>query len=336
MNALGSSSSAAATSGAESPESAFVAVAPRPRLSFGLPVYNGQRSLARLIESIQRQTFEDFELVISDNHSTDDTAQIVAARAGDDPRIRFFPRPANAGIVANFNRALELSSGEYFRWIGADDWLEPSYAEKCVALLDRHPEAIGVTTFQAHWSAHGDRHYLEYQGRRVDSAQPHERFIRCLWLMNEDFRYFDPMYSMHRRRVLERTRGLRPILNGDQMLAVELSLLGPYVHVPECLAHRGIPRASRSAVLELLRPPGRGPVNPAPEQFLCVLHELLGSAAIGLPQKLAAYPAIVRYYLEEFEMTRLRPVRVRVSRRLRELGIPVERWSPFSRPRPWP
>jgi hypothetical protein len=308
----------------------------QPRLSFGLPIYNGQKSVARVIDSIQAQSFGDFELVISDNHSTDGTPAIVAERARSDPRIRFFPRPSNAGIVANFNRAFALSSGEYFRWIGADDWLEPSYAACCVRSLDEHPEAIGVTTYQAHWSEQGDRHYLEYQGQRVDSSSAHERFVRCLWLMNEDFRYFDPMYSMHRRRVLERTRGLRPILNGDQMLAVELSLLGPYVHIPECLAHRGIPKATRGAVLALLRPPGSPPVNPDPEQFLWRLHELIQSAAFTPAQQAQAYRAVLGYYFAEFEMTRLRPLRVALSKWLRDRGIPIERWSPFRRPRPWP
>jgi len=70
--------------------------------------------------------------------------------------VRLFPQPSNAGIVANFNRAFRLSRAEYFRWIGADDWIEPTYAEKCVALLDQHPEAIGVTTYQAHWSENGE------------------------------------------------------------------------------------------------------------------------------------------------------------------------------------
>jgi len=301
----------------------------KPKLSFGLPVFNGQRSIGRVIDSLQKQTFRDWELVISDNHSTDDTARVVAERAESDARIQFFPQASNAGIVANFNRAFSLSSCEYFRWIGADDWLEPSYAEKCVALLDQHPEAIGVTTYQAHWSDQGQKHYLEYQGPRVDSPLAHERFERCLWLMEQDYRCFDPMYSMHRRRVLERTHGLRPILNGDQMLAAELSLLGPYVHVPECLANRGIPRATRKGVLKLLQPPGQPPVNPQPEQFVSVLHELVQASAMTPREKLVCYRAILLYYWEEFETARIRPIRVVIGQKLRDLGIPMDRLSPF-------
>jgi glycosyltransferase involved in cell wall biosynthesis len=300
-----------------------------PRLSFGLPVFNGERSIGRTIASIQKQTFADFELVISDNHSTDGTARIVQERSRHDPRVRFFPQPSNAGIVANFNRAFRLARGEYFRWIGADDWVEPEYAEKCVRLLDQHPEAIGVTTYQAHWSERGEKHYAEHQGRRVDSAQAHERFEVCLWLLNEDYRFFDPMYSMHRRRVLEHARGLRPILNGDQMLAAELSLLGPYVHVPECLANRGIPRANEARILEILRPPGHPPLNPHPEQYLRVFHELIQAAPLQPAQKLACYGAAILYYLDKFEWSRIRPLRALLGERLRELGVPMDRLSPF-------
>ncbi len=303
--------------------------APAPTLSFGLPVYNGQRSIRRLIDSIRAQTFTDFELVISDNHSSDDTAAICTERSQGDPRITFFPQNANAGIVANFNRAFALSRGEYFRWIGADDWIEPEYAGKCVALLDRHPEAIGVTTYKAYWTDDGQKLYTEYRGRRVDSPLAHQRFDCCLWLMKEDYRHFDPMYAMHRRRVLEQTRGLRPILNGDQMLAVELSLLGPYVHVEECLAHRGQPKATREGVIKLLSPPGQPEIDSSPEQFLGILHDLIQTAALTPAQKLYCYRAVLIYYWEEFEDARIRPIRVVIGKKLRELGVPMDRLSPF-------
>jgi glycosyltransferase involved in cell wall biosynthesis len=301
----------------------------RPKLSIGLPIYNGQRSVRRVIDSVLGQTFRDLELVISDNASTDQTAAICREVAAADGRLKFHTREQNAGIVANFNRALELSSGEYFRWIGGDDWLEPSYAEKCVAALDARPDAVGVTNYLTYWSDQGERNYYEYHGPRVDSSRAHERFERCLWFMHEDFRNFDPMYSMHRRAALERTHGLRPILNGDQMLAAELSLLGPYVHLPESLANRGQPKATREAVLRLLTPPGEPPVDPRPEQFLVFLNEMVQNAALTRRQKLYCYRAILLYYWEEFETTRVRPLRIVLGKKLRELGIPVDRVSPF-------
>jgi glycosyltransferase involved in cell wall biosynthesis len=299
-----------------------------PRLSFGLPVYNGAASIGRTIRSILEQSFEDLELVISDNCSTDATAAIVHEHARGDSRVRFHARDFNAGIVANFNRAFALSRGEYFRWIGADDWVEPSYAEKCVRELDRHPEAIGVTTYQAHWNDRSQKRYLEHQGPRVDSPRAHERFDVCLWLLNEDYRRFDPIYSLHRRRALEHTRGLRPIFNGDQLLAAELSLLGPYAHIPECLANRGIPRANELRVLELLRPPGHPPLTRQPEQYWKLFHELIQAAPLDTRERLACYGSVLRYYLDKFEWVRIRPLRAVVGERLRQIGVPMDRLFP--------
>src|SRR3982750_57610 len=100
----------------------MTAEARAPRLSIGLPVFNGQRYIRRVIESVCAQTFGDWELVVSDNCSTDETVAVVLDLARQDRRIQLFRQPSNAGIVANFNCVLSLSRGEYFRWIGADDW----------------------------------------------------------------------------------------------------------------------------------------------------------------------------------------------------------------------
>lgn len=293
---------------------------PVPKLSFGLPVFNGERSLERLLDSIQAQTFGDFELVISDNLSTDGTARICMERARNDARIRFHRQPENRGIVANFNHVLALSRGEYFRWIGADDWLEPTYAARCCARLDQHPDAIGVTSFQAFWGPNGERHYKEYSGPRIESLLAHERFALCLSLLHDDYQFFDPMYAMHRREVFTRTRGLQPVLQGDRLLAAELSLLGPYTHVPECLANRNLPPPDRSD-LEYLRPPGAPALDGRPERVIASLYELIQELPLTRLQRIHCYVATLDYYLKEFNAARIAPIRARVGNRLRDWGI---------------
>jgi hypothetical protein len=119
------------------------------------------------------------------------------------------------------------------------------------------------------------------------------------------------------------------MLNGDQMLSAELSLLGPYVHVAECLASRGMPRTDEKRILELLRPPGQPALERHPEQYLLVLHEMIQSAALTAPQKLACYGSALGYYLAKFEWSRIRPLRATLGPKLRELGIPIDRLSPF-------
>ena len=96
-----------------------------PRVSVGIPVFNGERFLAETIESILAQTFKDFEIVISDNASTDRTEEICRSYAARDPRIRYNRNDTNRGAAWNHNRVFELARGEYFKWQSHDDFCAP-------------------------------------------------------------------------------------------------------------------------------------------------------------------------------------------------------------------
>src|SRR5436190_3693526 len=113
-----------------------------PRVSIGLAVYNGEKYLSQTLDSIVDQTFGDFELVISDNASSDGTEDICRQYAARDARIRYSQSPVNIGLTNNFNRAFRLSSGQYFRWAAADDVFAPTSLERCVDILDKHSEVV--------------------------------------------------------------------------------------------------------------------------------------------------------------------------------------------------
>jgi glycosyltransferase involved in cell wall biosynthesis len=211
-----------------------------PILSLALPIRNGERLLSCLLDSLLAQDFDDFEIVISDNASDDNTQAICQEYAQRDSRIRYFRNPENIGLLANFNRLIGLCRGKYMRWIGWDDWLEPDYARRCVAVLESRPDAIGVTTSQDFFDEDGIRDFCEYKGERLDSPFAHVRYRRMLWFMTNDFRFIDPIYTMMRREVLEKIGGHRlDVMSADQVLAVELSLRGSFAHIPICLSHRG-------------------------------------------------------------------------------------------------
>src|SRR5689334_17075101 len=97
----------------------------RPLLSIGLFVYNGERFIEKALDSILSQTFRDFELIISDNASTDHTGDICQAYAKRDDRIRYYRNQKNMGAGWNVRRVCELATGKYFKWAAADDMLEP-------------------------------------------------------------------------------------------------------------------------------------------------------------------------------------------------------------------
>ncbi len=212
---------------------------PQPRVSFAIPVRNGERFLGRALDSLLAQDLDDFEIVVCDNASTDKTPEVMRRYAERDPRVHCILNEEDIGQIENFNRVYELSRGEFFRWMGADDWLEPAYARKCVAVLDTRPDAVGVTTQWRFMDDAGRVRSIDVPGPRVDAPTPYQRLCLTLRLLqNPQSLLFDPIYSLIRREALQRT-GLLPINPWtDRLLAVELGLLGSFCHLDDCLSTR--------------------------------------------------------------------------------------------------
>ena len=113
-----------------------------PRISIGLPVFNGERFLLETLESIAAQTFGDFEVAISDNASTDATGEIARDFALRDSRFVYSRSERNLGAAPNYNRAYSMTSGPLFKWAAHDDVLAPTYLERCLAQLEAVPDAV--------------------------------------------------------------------------------------------------------------------------------------------------------------------------------------------------
>ena len=113
-----------------------------PLVSVGLFVYNGERFLEEALHSILNQTFTDFELIISDNASTDRTGEIAEAYAKRDNRIRYYRSEKNMGAGWNARRVYELATGKYFKWAAVDDLLEPDLLRRCVEILESDPDCV--------------------------------------------------------------------------------------------------------------------------------------------------------------------------------------------------
>jgi glycosyltransferase involved in cell wall biosynthesis len=116
------------------------------RLTFGMPVYNGQAFLHQAIDSVLAQSFESWELIISDNASTDQTQAICEEYARNYENICYTRQETNIGAFANFANLLSLARGEYFKWIAYDDYIAPAFAARMVALLDSEPDTVLCTS----------------------------------------------------------------------------------------------------------------------------------------------------------------------------------------------
>jgi glycosyltransferase involved in cell wall biosynthesis len=250
-------------------------------LSIGLPVFNGDNFLEEALDSILKQDFNDFELIISDNASTDRTESICRAYAEKDGRIRYFRNQQNIGAAGNWNRVFELSSGKYFKWIAHDDLHELDFVSRCIEVLKREPVVVLAFTraitvdaggkFIREWGAHTE----------ICASDVCTRYRRALAAAEDPLPL--PIFGVMRADVLRKTRQFMGYPEADVALLAELSLYGPF---SELAAPLFVQREhDRRAGPELARDPYRAASfwNPRKDQQLRFPHwSLLAGHFAGL------------------------------------------------------
>jgi Glycosyl transferase family 2 len=281
-----------------------------PALSIGLAVRNERQVVGRCIESVLSQDFADLELVICDNASDDGTIEAVEEYARMDRRVRLSVNAFNIGSHENMNRVLQSSRGTLFRWISADDWLESQALLTGVRALERHPDAIGVTSgFTLHSPGVAPRHE-DYAGEFPSSPDAGRRFERMLWFFHAGEAKYDPIYGIYRRERLMRSGRLRQSERTDWLLCAELALTGPIVHVHERLANRGwrLPSAAeRAAFRRRLDPDQAERLKASPTRLYHDLGALTRAANLTDLQQRRCSRALRRLWARELvRLSRLR------------------------------
>ncbi|MBW4520565.1 MAG: glycosyltransferase [Scytolyngbya sp. HA4215-MV1] len=209
-----------------------------PRVSIGMPVYNAESFIREALDSILNQSYRDFELIISDNASTDNTEEICKAYAAKDQRIRYYRNDTNLGGAANFNRVFQLATGEYFRWASYDDICAPSYLEKCVEILDREPTVALCYSKATTIDDAGNDQGVYTENLNLRSHTPHKRFHQ--FLETYGWYHATQIYGLIRTDILQKTRALGNYPHADRVLLSELSLLGEFAEIPEFLFQRRV------------------------------------------------------------------------------------------------
>lgn len=203
-----------------------------PRVTIGLPVYNGERYLAEALESLLAQSYTEFEVVISDNASIDRTEEICRSFADRDERVRYVRADVNRGGTWNFNRVVELSRGEYFRWAAHDDAVAPTYLQRCLDVLENDPRAVLAHTRVELIDA-GGRSLGTYDGPRA-RREDERAWVRfhdaALWSGRNHL-----IFGVMRRHLLDRIPPYGSHGNADGVLLARLSLLGTFVTIDEPL-----------------------------------------------------------------------------------------------------
>jgi glycosyltransferase involved in cell wall biosynthesis len=219
-----------------------------PRLSIGLPVYNGARYLPDALDSFLAQTFQDFEVVVSDNASTDRTEEICRSYAVRDPRIHYYRNERNMGAIPNFNRVFALSRSPLFKWTAHDDLYHPHYVETCIRILDGNPDVILAHCKTAFVDDRGETFPVDpatgcYVDPRTGVAQtPDSPTIADspvaalrFWQVLARARWGTHMFGIMRREMLQNTHLIPNFASGDRAMLAELALLGRFRCANEAL-----------------------------------------------------------------------------------------------------
>jgi glycosyltransferase involved in cell wall biosynthesis len=216
-----------------------------PRLSIGLPVYNGEMYLKVALESILDQDYTDFELFISDNASTDSTPQLCQHYAAMDRRIRYSRNETNIGASGNCNRVFALARGEFFKWAAHDDVLLPGFLRRCVEVLDGAPPNVALVAPRTEIIDQDGRRTMQLaESLHTARARPHQRVADVV--VNVD--WATAQFGVFRSATLRKTRLIDRFPACDWVLMLEVAILGEIWEIPEVLFQRRYhPGASTSA-----------------------------------------------------------------------------------------
>jgi glycosyltransferase involved in cell wall biosynthesis len=204
-----------------------------PRLTIGLPVYNGEKYVAESLEALLGQTFTDFELIISDNASTDSTSAICRRYEKQDSRVRYFRQPRNIGIAPNVNFIVRQARGELFKEASHDDLYASNLLASCIEALDEYPQVVLAHSWTA--TVDGSGNVLAAYEYPLTTATPRtpDRFRSMLFDSGGDDDYGVMRMDVRRRIALMGSHH-----HADRTVTAEIVLHGPFYQVPEWLFFR--------------------------------------------------------------------------------------------------
>lgn len=203
-----------------------------PRVAFGMPVRNGGRYVEAAVADLLAQTEPDVEVVVCDNASTDGTPDRLERLAAGDARLSVHRNPVDIGIAGNLNRLLALTQAPLFAWAAADDRHAPTFAERTIATLEAHPDAVGATVATRRIGAAGED--LGRVEGEPDLSSP-DLVDRLRHLVFADQRQHGghEFFGLWRRKALEAVAPMGAYAHADRVHLVRLVLQGPLVRVDE-------------------------------------------------------------------------------------------------------
>lgn len=216
-----------------------------PILSVGMPAYNSEQDLETAINAILAQSFNDFELIISDNCSTDRTEEICQQFCLQDKRVKYHRNLTNVGASGNYNKVFELSSGKYFKWASSNDYCGPTFFERCIEALEHNPKAVLAYPKTRLYSGKLDN-YFEYS-ENLSTTGMHSPAERMSFVIDQ-LRLNNIMNGIFVREVLAKTPLMIPFFASDSCLMAEVALHGEFEEVDDYLFYRQMDQESSTSM----------------------------------------------------------------------------------------
>jgi glycosyltransferase involved in cell wall biosynthesis len=193
------------------------------KVSIGIPVFNGAKTLAKTIEAVINQDYTNLEIIISDNCSTDETQSIAEEYQKKDSRIKYIRQDKNYGMTSNFSKVFGYTTGDFFMWAAHDDQHDTTFISKCLPLLLSDPEAgLCVPRTQG---------YFRGEVAWVSSMKSFTNIESRSELYNETLRHFPAcgMYGLYRSSKVAKTQLWRNFTGADLVFVQDLTLHGNIV-----------------------------------------------------------------------------------------------------------
>ncbi|MEI6714950.1 MAG: glycosyltransferase family 2 protein [Verrucomicrobiota bacterium] len=249
----------------------------QPLVTVGLPVYNGAAQIRVALDSMLAQDYENFEVVVLDNASMDNTEEIVREYTARDKRIQYFRNEVNVGAVGNFEKVAQLRSGKYFCWLAHDDCRAPSFLSKCVAKLEANPSVIlcsvdvGVLDDKGELMTQfeGNVGFLGLETVGVNVVDKVADFVNraCCCVV----------YGVMRSEVFDAVGKFPAVFGWDYIFLVKLLLLGDFLRIPEKLIFYTFTQKNVGQYLDLLFTPQDRPQKAITGQAKMLIRVVLES-----------------------------------------------------------
>ena len=234
----------------------------RPKVSIGMPVYNGEKLLRKRLDSLLSQTFADFELIISDNGSTDSTPLISHKYSKKDGRMRYVRQEKNMGVVWNFNFVLQEAKGNYFVWAAVDDTWDQRFLEKNVKILESNERlvgSIGRVEWDGNFKDNSKSNTNDFPSGNVVKYQHVHNVSGSYEQKVRSYLRYDQgtiVYAVYRTGKLQKSMFEKPFSYWDLALILEVSKYGDIHVIDEVLMYKsplGISTSTKSIIKNMLK-----------------------------------------------------------------------------------